>query len=140
MKIAHAATALLLTTACAPEPGSLAGPDPRQSMDHDHLTDHNWQLEIEGVTQGAFAEVSGLDSETEIIEYQDGLDLSLELVDWLQDGIDGRSQPRDLQLIELHPRGHTRYLLRDAQPHSALGGPEDPLRAFSLRVGAVERL
>lgn len=20
---------------------------------HDHLTDHNWQLEIEGVTQGA---------------------------------------------------------------------------------------
>lgn len=45
--------------------------------DHDHLTDHNWQLEIEGVTTGAFAEVSGLDSETEIIEYQDGNDLIL---------------------------------------------------------------
>ncbi|MCB9594189.1 MAG: hypothetical protein H6719_15765 [Sandaracinaceae bacterium] len=28
-----------------------AGPNRRA---HDHLTDHNWQLEIEGVTQGAF--------------------------------------------------------------------------------------
>ncbi len=45
--------------------------------EHDHLTDHNWQLEIEGVTQGAFANVSGLDSETEIIEYQDGEDIIL---------------------------------------------------------------
>jgi len=44
---------------------------------HDHLTDHNWMLEIEGVTQGAFSEVSGLDSETEVIEYQDGNDLIL---------------------------------------------------------------
>ncbi len=44
---------------------------------HDYQTDHNWQLEIEGVTQGAFAEVSGLDSETEIIEYQDGDDIIL---------------------------------------------------------------
>jgi len=44
---------------------------------HDHLTDHNWQLEIEGVTQGAFAEVSGLDSETEVVKYQDGNDLIL---------------------------------------------------------------
>jgi phage tail-like protein len=44
------------------------------SRAHDHLTDHNWQLEIEGVTQGAFAEVSGLDSETEVLEFQDGSD------------------------------------------------------------------
>ena len=32
-------------------------------------------LEIEGVTQGAFAEVSGLDSCTEVIEYRNGNDV-----------------------------------------------------------------
>jgi len=34
-------------------------------------------VEIEGVTSGAFKAVDGLDSETEIIEYQDGDDLTL---------------------------------------------------------------
>lgn len=42
------------------------------SREHDHLANFNFKVEIEGVTQGAFRNVEGLDSETEIIEYQDG--------------------------------------------------------------------
>jgi len=40
--------------------------------DHDHIGNFNFRVEIEGVTQGAFAEVTGLNSETEVVEYQDG--------------------------------------------------------------------
>ncbi|MBM4386890.1 MAG: phage tail protein [Deltaproteobacteria bacterium] len=43
----------------------------------DHIGNFNFKIEIEGVTQGAFRNVEGLDSETEIIEYQDGDDLIL---------------------------------------------------------------
>jgi phage tail-like protein len=44
---------------------------------HDHIGQFNFKVEIEGVTQGAFKNVEGLDSETEIIEYQDGDDIIL---------------------------------------------------------------
>ncbi|HAN31259.1 MAG TPA: phage tail protein [Myxococcales bacterium] len=44
---------------------------------HDHIVNFNFKIEIEGVTTGAFRNVEGLDSETEIIEYQDGDDLIL---------------------------------------------------------------
>jgi len=44
---------------------------------HDHIGAYNFKVEIEGVTSGAFKAVDGLDSETEIIEYQDGDDLTL---------------------------------------------------------------
>ena len=44
---------------------------------HDHVVNFNFKIEIEGVTTGAFRNVEGLDSETEIIEYQDGDDLIL---------------------------------------------------------------
>ena len=43
----------------------------------DHIGNFNFKVEIEGVTQAAFRNVEGLDSETEIIEYQDGDDLVL---------------------------------------------------------------
>jgi phage tail-like protein len=39
---------------------------------HDHIGQFNFKVEIEGVTVGAFKNVEGLDSETEVIEYQDG--------------------------------------------------------------------
>lgn len=42
--------------------------------DHDYIGVFNFKVEIEGVTVGAFSEVSGLDVEVEVIEYQDGLD------------------------------------------------------------------
>ena len=44
---------------------------------HDHIGAYNFKVEIDGVTQGAFKGVDGLDSETEIVEYQDGDDLIL---------------------------------------------------------------
>ena len=43
----------------------------------DHVGNFNFKVEIEGVTTGAFRNVEGLDSETEIVEYQDGDDLIL---------------------------------------------------------------
>jgi phage tail-like protein len=44
---------------------------------HDHIGNFNFKVEIEGVTQGAFRNVEGLESETEIVEYQDGDDIIL---------------------------------------------------------------
>jgi len=45
--------------------------------DFDHIGNFNFKVEVEGVTTGAFRNVEGLDSETEIVEYQDGDDLIL---------------------------------------------------------------
>ena len=44
---------------------------------HDPVGNYNFRVEIEGVTQGAFKAVEGLDSITDVIEYQDGDDLTL---------------------------------------------------------------
>lgn len=44
---------------------------------HDHIGNFNFKVEIEGVTVGAFRNVEGLESETEIVEYQDGDDIIL---------------------------------------------------------------
>jgi phage tail-like protein len=44
------------------------------SRTHDHLVSSRFRVEIEGVTQGSFAQVSGLESRTEVIEYIDGSD------------------------------------------------------------------
>ena len=43
----------------------------------DHIGNFNFKVEIEGVTQGVFKNVEGLDSETEIVEFQDGEDIVL---------------------------------------------------------------
>jgi len=43
----------------------------------DGVGNFNFKVEIEGVTQGAFRNVEGLDSETEVIEYQNGDDIVL---------------------------------------------------------------
>jgi phage tail-like protein len=44
---------------------------------HDHIGNFNFKVEIEGVTVAGFRNVEGLDSETEVIEYQDGDDMTL---------------------------------------------------------------
>ena len=43
----------------------------------DHIGNFNFKVEIEGVTQGAFRNVEGIDSETEVVEFQDGDDIVL---------------------------------------------------------------
>jgi phage tail-like protein len=45
--------------------------------DFDHIGNYNFKVEIEGVTMGAFQEVGGLEVITEVIESQDGDDLTL---------------------------------------------------------------
>jgi phage tail-like protein len=45
--------------------------------DFDHIGNYNFKVEIEGVTVGAFQEVGGLEVITEVIESQDGDDLTL---------------------------------------------------------------
>lgn len=40
----------------------------------DYLPAHNWKIEIDGVIVGGFKEVSGLESEVEVIEFKDGDD------------------------------------------------------------------
>ena len=44
---------------------------------HDHIGNFNFKIEIEGVTVAGFRNVEGLDSETEVVEYQDGDDIYL---------------------------------------------------------------
>jgi phage tail-like protein len=43
----------------------------------DHIGNYNFKVEIEGVTVGAFMEVSGLESTTEVLETGDGDDLNV---------------------------------------------------------------
>jgi phage tail-like protein len=43
----------------------------------DHIGAYNFKVEIEGVTMGAFRNVEGLDSETTVVEFQDGDDMVL---------------------------------------------------------------
>ena len=43
----------------------------------DHIANCKFKVEIEGVTQGAFIEVDGLESTTEVEEFADGDDLIL---------------------------------------------------------------
>jgi len=44
---------------------------------HDHIGNRNFKVEIEGVTQGAFAACSGVEANVEVVEYQDGDDIIL---------------------------------------------------------------
>lgn len=45
--------------------------------DFDHIGNYNFRVEIEGITAGAFRNVEGLESETEVVEFQDGADIVL---------------------------------------------------------------
>lgn len=40
----------------------------------DYLPAHNFKLEIDGIISGGFKEITGLESEIEIVEYRDGTD------------------------------------------------------------------
>ena len=112
-----ACAALLMACAIEPAP-AVEGPDAEplpNSREHDHFTDHNWQLEIEGVTQGAFAEVSGLDSETEVVA-RGGAHLRPSFKAWVRASAAGTAPPRTLVLLTKGPLGQTlRYRLIGAQ-------------------------
>jgi glutathione S-transferase len=90
--------------------GDAAGP-----RGQDHYTDHTWALEIEGVTQGVFTKVSGLDSNTDVIELHEGKGLSRSFEAWLDRG--PRAEPLDFELVDGRD-GH-RYFLVGARPSGA---------------------
>ena len=114
----------------------------------DPFTNFNFRVEIDGVTAGAFAEVSGLDSETEIVEYRSGGELntvrklpgltryanivlrrgvtdSTDLYDWRKTVIDGRTQRASGAIILLNESRDevARWSFREGWP-SGLKGPD----------------
>ncbi len=87
----------------------------------DHIGNYNFKVEIEGVTVAAFQKVDGLDSITEVIEFQDGQDIvvrkrpgrtrysnivltrgythSSELWEWRRSVVDGRVERKSGSII-----------------------------------------
>ncbi len=49
----------------------------RTKHNGDYLPAHNFKLEIDGVIVGGFKEISGLETEVEVIEYKDGDDQTM---------------------------------------------------------------
>lgn len=94
---------------------------------HDHIGQFNFRLEIDGVTQAGFRNVEGLDSETEVIEYQDGDDMILrkrpgrtkysnivckrgyvateDLWEWRKKVMDGKVERKPVSIILLNDNG-----------------------------------
>lgn len=56
------------------DPPAPAADAARKKHAGDYLPAHNFKIEIDGVIAGGFKEVSGLESEVEVIEYKDGSD------------------------------------------------------------------
>jgi phage tail-like protein len=133
----------------------------------DHVGNFNFKVEIEGVTQGAFKNVSGLDSETEVIEYQDGPDIVLrkrpgrtkysnivlkrgyvtsdELWKWRKGVIDGKTERKSGSIILCDDEGKEvlRYNFFEAWPCKwkgfELDGKGNDAMAEEIEL-AVERL
>lgn len=95
--------------------------------EHDHIGNRNFKVEIEGVTQGAFAECSGVEVVVEVVRYQDGDDLrerkrpgeteyaniilkrgytnTEELWNWMKSAIDGKVERKSGSIILLADDG-----------------------------------
>jgi len=136
---------------------------------HDHIGSYNFKVEIEGVTTGAFKAVDGLDSETEVIEYQDGDDLTLrkrpgrtkyanivlkrgyvnstEFWDWRKKVVQGKVERKSGSVILLDDAGEEvmRYNFFEAWPCSWRGfsldgkGSDNAVEEVELAVEKVER-
>jgi phage tail-like protein len=137
--------------------------------DHDHIGNFNFKVDIEGVTQGAFRNVEGLDSETEIFEYQDGDDIILrkrpgrtkysnvtlkrgyinntELWDWRKEVIDGKVSRKSGSIILCGDDGEEimRYNFYEAWPCKWKGftldgkGTEVNVEEVELAVEKLEK-
>lgn len=111
----------------------------------------NFKLEIQGVTEGHFAECSGLGVKVDVISYREGgnhqlthripgaveydgvtlrygLTKSTELWEWLQKVVQGRVDRRNVSVVMLEPDGSTeglRWNLINAWPCRWQGAPLD---------------
>ena len=136
---------------------------------HDHIGNFNFLVEIEGVSQAAFKNVEGLDSETEIVEYQDGDDIILrkrpgrtkysnitlkrgyinttELWDWRKKVIEGKIERKSGSVILCADDGSEimRYNFFEAWPSKWKGftldgkGTDVNVEEIELAVARVER-
>lgn len=108
--------------------------------DHDHIGNRNFNVEIDGVTVGAFASCGGLEVEVDVIEFHDGNDLTLrkrpgrarysnivlkrgytnnpELWDWTKAVLDGTVERKSGSVIMLDDAGGeiTRYNFFEGWP------------------------
>ena len=135
----------------------------------DHIGNYNFKVEIEGVTVGAFRNVEGLDSETEIIEFQDGDDIVLrkrpgrtkysnvtlkrgytnnsELWDWRKAVIEGKVERKAGSIILCGDDGNEimRYNFFEAWPAKWKGfsldgkGADVMVEEMELAVEKIER-
>lgn len=103
------------------------------SREFDHFVSNRFKVEIEGVTVGAFAAVSGLESKTDVIEFVDGSDAMFrkrpgrtrysnivlkrgvtlgnsELWNWYKNLIDGKVERRSGSIIALGDDNRTEKL------------------------------
>jgi phage tail-like protein len=127
----------------------------------DPLLGFNFLIEIDGITQGGFQDVSGLENTTAAIDYREGTDpnhvrkltgmntftpivlkrgltTSTELWDWRQSVLDGRADRRNGSIVLLDDAGaeRVRWNFTNGWPSKWTG----PVFSASAAVVAVESL
>lgn len=136
---------------------------------HDHIGNHNFRIEIEGVTTAAFSECSGAEVTVEVIETLDGDDSvtrkrpgrihysnivltrgytnSTELWDWIKAVLDGQVERKAGSIIMLDDaRGEiSRYNFFEAWParwkgfEFNRGGNDASIEELEIAVEKLER-
>lgn len=140
LTLAALAVAGLFVTLTARAPMAGTGP----------LLANRFTVEIDGIVQTTFREVSGLSCTTDVVEYRDGNDPTIihllpgssrcgpvvlkggltentELWNWYQATLNGNVQRKNAAVIVLTPAGveKARYLLSNAWPMKYTVGPFD---------------
>jgi phage tail-like protein len=137
----------------------------REDAPFDPYGSFNFKVEIDDVIEAAFSEVTGLDSETDVVEYRNGTDdptvrklpglhkqgnvtlkrgytTSSGLFDWRKKVLDGEIERKDVTITlydELGVSGSARvtFSLRQAWP-SKYQGPELKASANEIAIETVE--
>lgn len=138
----------------------------RRTDPYDPLGAFNFIVEIDGITQGGFSECTGLDSETDVIEYRNGdedttvrklpglkkfsnvtlkrgFSLNLELWEWRQKVMAGNIERKNVSIIVFEEAGtqpaneRLRWNLHQAWP-SKWTGAELKANANEIAIETIE--
>ena len=138
----------------------------RESGPFDPFGSFNFIVEIEGITSAGFSECTGLDTETDIVEYREGADditvrklpglkkfsnvtlkrgvsTNTELFDWRKSVMDGTIERKNISIVLYDERGvsgggeRVRWNLQNAWP-SKWVGPELKGSANEVAVETLE--
>ncbi len=128
---------------------------------HDPLSGFNFRVELDGVAAAAFAECSGLSSETEVVRYREGGDFKVRLLpglttfspivlkrgitidrslwEWRKRVVDGQIDRRNgsIVLLDADRQPIARWLFRDAWP-SKWHGPDLNARSSVVAIETLE--